>query len=85
MVSKEALAAIHGTVSAEDKIRKLDRSQQSWWCQYADRKNDEDEEAVADSLLYDRNTLPRSAPAPISSEGVSAEVIRRQYEQGSTS
>ena len=31
--------------------------------EYADRKNDE-EEYVADSLLYDRRHLPRTAPAP---------------------
>lgn len=30
----------------------------------ADRKNDETDEYVANSLLYDRNHLPRSAPAP---------------------
>ena len=36
----------------------------SWWSDYAARKNDEEEEHVADSLLYDRNHLPRSAPAP---------------------
>ncbi len=32
--------------------------------EYADRKNDEEDEHVADSLLYDRNHLPRTAPAP---------------------
>jgi hypothetical protein len=32
--------------------------------EYADRKNDEEEEYVADSLLYDRTHLPRTAPAP---------------------
>lgn len=35
-----------------------------WWTEYADRKNDETDEYVANSLLYDRNHLPRSAPAP---------------------
>lgn len=35
-----------------------------WWAEYADRKNDETDEYVANSLLYDRNHLPRSAPAP---------------------
>ena len=35
-----------------------------WWSEYADRKNDEEEEYVANSLLYDRNHLPRMAPAP---------------------
>ena len=32
--------------------------------EYADRKNDEEDEHVADSLLYDKSHLPRSAPAP---------------------
>ena len=32
--------------------------------EYSDRKNDEEDEHVADSLLYDRNHLPRTAPAP---------------------
>lgn len=35
-----------------------------WWGEYADRKNDDADDHVADSLLYDRNHLPRSAPAP---------------------
>lgn len=35
-----------------------------WWAEYADRKNDETDEYVANSLLYDRNHLPRSAPPP---------------------
>ncbi len=35
-----------------------------WWEEYADRKNDEEDEHVADSLLYDRSHLPRSIPAP---------------------
>ena len=42
----------------------LSRPPLSWWSDYAARKNDEEEEHVADSLLYDRNHLPRSAPAP---------------------
>lgn len=35
-----------------------------WWEEYSDRKNDEEDEHVADSLLYDRNHLPRTAPPP---------------------
>lgn len=32
-----------------------------WWSEYASRKNDEEEEHVADSLLYDeRCHLPRT-------------------------
>ena len=37
----------------------------SWWKEYAARKNDEEEEHVADSLLYDeRCHLPRTVPPP---------------------
>lgn len=36
----------------------------SWWREYSDRKNDEEDEHVADSLLYDRCHLPRAVPAP---------------------
>ena len=36
----------------------------SWWAEYAARKNDEEDEHVADSLLYDLNNLPRAAPPP---------------------
>ena len=36
----------------------------SWWRTYAARKHDEDEDVADGSLLYDRNTLPRSAPRP---------------------
>ena len=35
-----------------------------WWTEYADRKNDEEDEHVSDSLLYDRSHLPRTIPAP---------------------
>jgi hypothetical protein len=35
-----------------------------WWTEYADRKNDEEDEHVSDSLLYERSHLPRSIPAP---------------------
>ena len=35
-----------------------------WWVEYADRKNEEEDEHVSDSLLYDKSHLPRSAPAP---------------------
>eukprot|EP00659_Diplonema_papillatum_P015378 gene15378-23512_t len=73
MASKGALAAIYGAASPEDKQKSLETSLQSWWSEYADRKNDEDEEHVADSLLYDRNTLPRTAPAPVYADGKSAE------------
>lgn len=55
--------AIHGK-SKESKSKQLEKSLTNWWKEYADRKNDEEDEHVADSLLYDRNHLPRTAPAP---------------------
>jgi hypothetical protein len=63
--SQAVLDAIHGKKSAEEKKAEYDRSLGSWWKEYAARKNDEEEEHVADSLLYDeRCHLPRSAPRP---------------------
>ncbi|KAK9811674.1 hypothetical protein WJX72_008054 [[Myrmecia] bisecta] len=61
------LKAIYGsTVDAnpEDKNKAYNHSLTRWWKEYAFRKNDEEEEHVADSLLYDRNHLPRAAPPP---------------------
>jgi len=46
------------------KAEAYDHSLKTWWKEYADRKNDEEEEHVSDSLLYDYTHLPRSAPAP---------------------
>ena len=45
-------------------LRALYDKTHSWWNEYAERKNGEEEEAVADSLLYDKNTLPRSVGKP---------------------
>lgn len=50
----------------------------SWWKEYSDRKNDEEDEHVADSLLYDRNHLPRAAPPP---DSVFAERERQKAAQ----
>ncbi|KAI8113329.1 hypothetical protein M9435_003333 [Picochlorum sp. BPE23] len=61
-LSQEALKAIYGNV--EDKKKAYEESLKRWWSEYADRKNHEDDEYVANSLLYDRNHLPRTAPAP---------------------
>ena len=37
----------------------------SWWKEYSHRKNDQEDDMVADSLLYDeRCHLPRTAPGP---------------------
>lgn len=64
-LSPELLAMIRGEVSPEQKERQYDASLSSWWKEYAGRKNDEEHEHVADSLLYDeRCHLPRTVPAP---------------------
>lgn len=44
-------------------MRALTDEPRSWWRVYAERKDDE-EEYVADTLLYDKTHLPRTAPAP---------------------
>ncbi len=46
------------------KAERYDESLKTWWKEYADRKNDEEEEHVSDSLLYDYTHLPRMTPAP---------------------
>lgn len=59
------LDAIQGKQTPEEKRAQYDQSLGNWWGEYAARKNDEEEEHVADSLLYDeRCHLPRSAPRP---------------------
>lgn len=50
------------TLKTNDRIEFIDVRR--WWKEYADRKADEEDEHVADSLLYDRNHLPRAAPPP---------------------
>jgi hypothetical protein len=50
--------------SAKTKAEQYDDSLKTWWKEYADRKNHEEEEHVSDSLLYDYTHLPRSTPAP---------------------
>lgn len=63
--SAEVLAAIYGKKSAEAKKSEYDASLGNWWKEYAARKNDEEEEHVADSLLYDeRCHLPRMVAKP---------------------
>ena len=57
--------AIYGEITLEEKRAALDTSTRNWWREYAARKNDEEEEHVADTLLYDeRCNLPRMAPRP---------------------
>jgi len=64
LLSPEMMAIIHGSDAGKDKKAEYEKSLQRWWTEYADRKNDEDDEYVANSLLYDRRHLPRTAPAP---------------------
>jgi len=52
------------TTEIEAKKQRYDESLATWWKTYSERKNDEDEEHVADSLLYDYRHLPRTTPAP---------------------
>lgn len=64
VLSEEMLKIIHGDTSVS-KEEQYNASLQRWWHQYASRKNDEEEEHVADSLLYDeRCHLPRTTPKP---------------------
>eukprot|EP00308_Calcidiscus_leptoporus_P003146 CAMPEP_0119378386 /NCGR_PEP_ID=MMETSP1334-20130426/48102_1 /TAXON_ID=127549 /ORGANISM="Calcidiscus leptoporus, Strain RCC1130" /LENGTH=103 /DNA_ID=CAMNT_0007397571 /DNA_START=210 /DNA_END=521 /DNA_ORIENTATION=+ len=57
--------AIYGEQTAEEKRQAYEGSLANWWGEYAARKNDEEEEHVADTLLYDeRCHLPRSVPKP---------------------
>ena len=63
LLTPEMRAIIHGS-EGKDKKAEYEASLKRWWTEYADRKNDEDDEYVANSLLYDRNHLPRTAPPP---------------------
>jgi len=53
-----------GADDARAKKELYDESLKVWWRTYSERKNDEEEEHVADSLLYDYRHLPRTTPAP---------------------
>ena len=53
-----------GADDARAKKERYDESLKVWWRTYSERKNDEEEEHVADSLLYDYRHLPRTTPAP---------------------
>mmetsp|Transcript_35304 Transcript_35304/g.89360 ORF Transcript_35304/g.89360 Transcript_35304/m.89360 type:complete len:93 (-) Transcript_35304:440-718(-) len=65
-LTPEMLKIIRGEIPEEHKEQKFDQSLQRWWKEYASRKNDEEEEHVADSLLYDeRCHLPRTTPKPV--------------------
>lgn len=62
--SASATAGDGGADDAREKKERYDESLKSWWRTYSERKNDEEEEHVADSLLYDYRHLPRTTPAP---------------------
>ena len=57
-------AGTTATAQGTSKAEQYDASLKTWWKEYADRKNDEEEEHVSDSLLYDYTHLPRTSPAP---------------------
>ena len=56
--------ACAGGGEEKSKSEAYDESLRSWWRTYSERKNDEEEEHVADSLLYDYRHLPRTTPGP---------------------
>jgi len=59
--------AIHGgKAGAEEKRKAYEASLKSWWNTYSERKADDETEYHSNSLMYDMNDLPRSAPAPFS-------------------
>lgn len=63
--SPAIMEAIYGKKDEATKLKEYNESLGSWWNEYAHRKNDEDEEHVADSLLYDeRCHLPRTSARP---------------------
>jgi hypothetical protein len=63
--SAAVMEAIYGDPDPDKKSATYDASLGNWWKEYASRKNDEEEEHVADSLLYDeRCHLPRMAARP---------------------
>ncbi|QDZ22407.1 hypothetical protein HOP50_07g49470 [Chloropicon primus] len=68
LLSPAVLDVIYGrreTVEGNlTKAEAYDRSLRSWWREYSDRKNADEEEHPCDSLYYDRNTLPRTVPPP---------------------
>jgi hypothetical protein len=65
LLPESVLRAIRGEATTEEKRQAYDRGLQRWWGEYAARKNDEEEEHVADSLMYDeRLHLPRTTRRP---------------------
>ena len=68
LLSPAILDVIYGRrETVEDNLTKAqayERSLRSWWKEYSDRKNADEEEHPCDSLYYDRNALPRTVPPP---------------------
>lgn len=63
-LSEKMRRIIRGEATEEEKAKAYDGSLQRWWKEYAGRKNEE-EDMVADSLLYDeRCHLPRTTAGP---------------------
>lgn len=62
--SASASSSSSAATTTKSKSEQYDESLKTWWKEYADRKNDEEDEHVSDSLLYDYTHLPRMAPAP---------------------
>jgi len=54
-----------GFRAQEEKDKAYKKSLCNWWSEYRDRKMDEEHEYLADTLLFDKNDLPRMAPAPV--------------------
>lgn len=65
LLPESVLRAIRGEATPEEKRAQYDGALRRWWGEYAARKNDEEEEHVADSLMYDeRLHLPRTTRRP---------------------
>ena len=62
-------------VETATKAARYDESLKTWWRTYSERKNDEEEEHVADSLLYDyRTSAEDDAGAELSRGSIGADV-----------
>lgn len=64
-MSEEQLRVIRGDIPPEEKKKELNNSLENWWKEYSHRKNHEEDDMVANTLLYDeRCHLPRTAAGP---------------------
>lgn len=65
LLPESVLRLVRGEATGEEKAAHYDSSLRRWWGEYAARKNDEEHEHVADSLMYDeRLHLPRTTRRP---------------------